>query len=91
MARDIRSGYRFKVEVFNASSESPATFSVMAVPAEYGASGRRSFFVDETGVIRGEDNHGLEASKSTPPVNFNQRYPERDSEMSRSSRYGDND
>ena len=50
-----------------------------------------TFYLDETGVIRGEDNHGLEASQSTPPVNFNQRYPERDSEMSRSSRYGDND
>ena len=91
MARDVRSGYRFKLEAFPASSGSPAAFSIIAVPTEYGSSGRRSFFVDETGVIRGEDNHGLEASQSTPPVNFNQRYPERDSEMSRSSRYGDND
>jgi type II secretory pathway pseudopilin PulG len=40
-----------------------------------GSSGRRSFFIDETGVIRGEDNHGLEASKATPPVNLNSRYP----------------
>jgi len=89
MARDVRSGYRFKIEVFPASSGSPAAFSVMAVPTEYGSSGRRSFFVDETGVIRGEDNHGLEASKSTPPINLNRRSQERESEVSRSSRYGD--
>jgi type II secretory pathway pseudopilin PulG len=91
MALEIRSGYQFKIKVFKANSESPASFAVMAVPFVYGSSGRRSFFIDETGVIRGEDNHGLEASKSTPPVNFNQRYPERGSEMSRSSRYGDDD
>ena len=90
MARDVRSGYRLKLEVFPASSGSPAAFTVIAVPAEYGSSGRRSFFVDETGVIRGEDNHGLEASKSTPPVNLNRRSQERESEVSRSSRYGDN-
>jgi type II secretory pathway pseudopilin PulG len=91
MAREVRSGYRFKVEVFKANSESPAAFAVMAVPAEYGSSGRRSFFIDETGVIRGEDNHGLEASKATPPVNLNSRYPEMASESSRSSRYRDDD
>jgi type II secretory pathway pseudopilin PulG len=91
MALEIRSGYRFKIKVFKANSESPASFAVIAVPFVYGSSGRRSFFIDETGVIRGEDKQGLEASKSTPPANLNQRYPERDSEMSRSSRYGDND
>jgi type IV pilus assembly protein PilA len=89
MAREVRSGYRFKVEVSPASRGIPAEFTVTAVPTEYGSSGRRSFFVDQTGVIRGEDYAGLEATQSTPPVNFNQRYPDRDSEMSRSSRYGD--
>ena len=89
LAREVRSGYRFKVEVFKATGESRAGFAVIAVPTDYRSSGRRSFFVDETGVIRGEDNHGLEAGKATPPVNSNQRSPERESEMSRSSRYGD--
>jgi type II secretory pathway pseudopilin PulG len=84
LAREVRSGYRFKVEVFKATSESPAAFAVMAVPTEYGSSGRRSFFIDETGVIRGEDNHGLEASKSTPPVNVNRDYRDRGLETRRS-------
>lgn len=89
LATGVKSGYRWKVEVYQASSNSPAAFVVMAVPTEYGSSGRRSFFVDESGVIRGEDRDGLEANKSTPPVNLNQRYPDRESEMSRSSRYGE--
>jgi type IV pilus assembly protein PilA len=89
MARDVRVGYRFKVELSPASRGIPAAFTVTAVPIEYGSTGKRSFFVDETGVIRGDDRAGLEASKSTPPVNLERRYPERDSDMSRSSRYGD--
>jgi type IV pilus assembly protein PilA len=89
MALEIRSGYRFRVNLSKATSESPASFAVMAVPFVYGSSGRRSFFIDETGVIRGEDNHGLAASKSTPPVNVDPRSPARDSDMSRSSRSGD--
>ena len=89
MARDVRSGYRFKVEVFKAGIGSPAAFAVMAVPTEYGSTGRRSFFVDETGVIRGEDNHGLEASKATPPVNFSGYDRERRLETRRS--YSDDD
>jgi type II secretory pathway pseudopilin PulG len=91
LANGVKSGYRFKVEVFPGSKGVPAAFAVTAVPTEYGASGRRSFFVDESGIIRGEDNNGLEASKSTPPVNFNPRYRERDSDVSRSSRNRDDD
>ncbi len=91
LASGVKSGYRFKVEVFEPSKGIPATFAVTAVPTEYGSTGRRSFFVDESGVIRGEDNNGLEANKSTPPANLNRRYAERDSNTSRASRYGDDD
>src|SRR5436189_274086 len=71
LASGVKSGYRFKVEVFDAANERPAAFEVVAVPTEYGSSGTRSFFVDETGVLRGEDSHGLEANRNTPPINFN--------------------
>ncbi len=91
LANGVKSGYRLKVEVYKAGTASPATFVAVAVPTEYGSTGRRSFFVDETGVLRGEDRAGLEASKSTPPVNFNQRYPERESDTTRASRYRDDD
>jgi hypothetical protein len=89
MAREVRSGYRFKLEVFPASGASPAAFALIAVPTEYGSSGRRSFFIDEAGVIRGEDNHGLEANASTPPVNLNRDYREKGLEARRS--YSDDD
>lgn len=68
-----RFGYKFKIEVTNGystvrgTSES-ARFHVVGVPQTYGSSGNRSFYIDETGVIRGEDNRGREATELTPPV-----------------------
>ena len=88
LASGVKSGYRFKVEVFDAANERPAAFEVVAVPTEYGSSGTRSFFVDETGVLRGEDSHGLEANRNTPPINFNRDYPpERRSDTRRSTSF----
>jgi type II secretory pathway pseudopilin PulG len=68
-----KSGYRFTVEL---TSESSATefgptsggFAVKGVPVDYRSSGRRSFFVDETQVIRAADNVGLPASADDPPL-----------------------
>jgi type II secretory pathway pseudopilin PulG len=92
LASGVKSGYRFKVEVLSRTKDRPAGFEVVAVPTEYGSTGRRSFFIDETGVIRGEDRHGLEANRSTPPVNFNRDYPpERRLETRRSTSYGDDE
>jgi len=69
-----RYGYKFKLEVGSSSynsmredSELPG-FHLVAVPMEYGSSGNRSFYIDETGVIRGEDAHGREATALTPAV-----------------------
>jgi hypothetical protein len=33
-------------------------FEAVATPKEYGKSGKRSFFVDKTGVVRGDDHGG---------------------------------
>jgi hypothetical protein len=88
LAKETRTGYQFKVEVFRRSPEHPAGFTVVAVPTEYRSSGRRSFFIDETGVIRGEDRQGAEANNSTPPLNFDRDYP---SDARRSARYGDDE
>jgi type II secretory pathway pseudopilin PulG len=69
-----RYGYKFKLEVGSSSytsmrgdSELPG-FHLVAVPMDYGSSGNRSFYIDETGVIRGEDAHGQEATALTPAV-----------------------
>lgn len=43
-------------------------FTVHATPKEYGKSGRRSFYLDETGVVRGADHAGQPANAGDPPV-----------------------
>lgn len=43
-------------------------FTVTAVPTEYGKTGKLSFYLDQTGVVRGADHAGAPASVSDPPV-----------------------
>jgi hypothetical protein len=57
-----RLGYQIEV---NASGEK---FDVTATPREYGKTGRRSFFLDETGSMRAADHKGKPATASDPPV-----------------------
>ena len=47
--------------------EGGAKYEALAVPVEYGPTGRRSFYMDETGVIRGADHEGG-APKPDDPV-----------------------
>jgi hypothetical protein len=43
-------------------------YEVIAVPKVYGPDGRRSFYLDQTGVIRGDDHQGGAPSASDPPA-----------------------
>jgi hypothetical protein len=54
----------YQIEI-NASGEK---FEATATPKEYGKSGRRSFFLDETGTMRAADHKGKPATASDPPV-----------------------
>ena len=64
LAEGHRFGYLFRVRQEKTSSESPqASFEIVAVPRTYGRTGRRSFFVDETGVIRYTDKKGAEPNR----------------------------
>ncbi|MCA1577638.1 MAG: hypothetical protein LC794_09790 [Acidobacteria bacterium] len=45
-------------------------FEVTAVPTEYGKTGKLSFFLDKSGVVRGADRGGAAASASDQPVNY---------------------
>ena len=56
------SGYRFEVTVTGDK------FEVSAVPLEYGKSGVMSFFIDQSGVLRGGDHNGGAATASDPPI-----------------------
>lgn len=58
------SGYTIELTVTNDG----AGFVVEAVPTEYGPDGRRSFYVDEKGVVRGGDHEGGAPDPDDPPV-----------------------
>ena len=44
------------------------TFSVASFPKEYGKAGRRSFFLDSLGVLRGADKQGGVATSTDPRI-----------------------
>ena len=56
--------YGYRIEV-NASGDQ---FEAVATPIEYGRTGKRSFFVDKTGVVRGDDHGGGPATVADKPV-----------------------
>ncbi len=74
LASGTKSGYRFKLEVIPSGRNGLSEFEVVAIPTDYGSTGRRSFFIDNTGVIRGEDSHGLDATSSAPPLAQGRQY-----------------
>jgi hypothetical protein len=55
-------GYNFEV------TASGDQFEAVATPREYGKSGKRSFFVDKSGVVRGDDHGGAPATAADKPV-----------------------
>ena len=55
-------GYRFVI------STNAHGFEAVATPVEYGKSGKRSFFTDQTGVVRGDDKGGGPATVADKPV-----------------------
>ena len=57
-------GYNILVSV------SGNAFQAVAVPIEYGRTGRLSFFIDESGILRAGDHGGGAATASDDPVNY---------------------
>lgn len=69
LSRGTKNGYRFTVRVITeATSDTPARYEAVATPINYRRSGRRSFYVDESGVIRFSDEGRREASADDPPL-----------------------
>ena len=68
VAKGHRCGYLFRVKVEKFSSESPPSFQIVAVPRKYGRTGRRSFYVNETGAIVAADRKGSEANAGDDPL-----------------------
>lgn len=57
-----RLGYRVEVNPLGDK------FTATATPKTYGKTGRRSFFIDETGEVRGADHKGQPATADDPPI-----------------------
>src|SRR5262245_40292129 len=74
LASGIKNGYCFKLEPKPTDTASVGGFEVTAVPLKYGTSGRRSFFIDESFVVRAADNHGAQPSVFDPPVRSDYEY-----------------
>jgi hypothetical protein len=55
-------GYKFELTVMGDQ------FEAVATPKEYGKTGKRSFFVDKSGVVRGDDHGGAPATSADKPV-----------------------
>lgn len=55
-------GYKYEITVMGDQ------FEAVATPKEYGKSGKRSFFVDKSGVVRGDDHGGGPATVADKPV-----------------------
>ena len=64
LSKDLIERYGYRLEVSAISNKFEAT----AVPLEYGKTGRMSFFVDDSGVLRGGDHGGGPATLSDKPV-----------------------
>jgi len=63
LAAGKQGGYLFRYRALPASTDSVEPgFELAATPVEYGKTGRRSFFLDSSGVLRGADKHGAVAT-----------------------------
>lgn len=68
LAEGEKYGYVLSIHVTPGTQNSPARFTATAVPRLYRKNGIRSFYVDESGIVRGADRHGAVAEASDPEV-----------------------
>ena len=78
LASGTKNGYKFTLK--STSEEgNPEGFEAVGVPIEYRSTGRRSFYVDESFVIRAADNLGQPPSKTDRPLEADSEFPDRGS------------
>lgn len=51
----LADGYRFSLYVTNATAAAPANFFIVAIPVTFGETGRKSFYIDATGIVRARE------------------------------------
>ena len=75
LAKGLAAGYRLRYSIVPATGEENESernkgsgFSLAATPVVYGKDGRRSFFLDSSGALRGADRNGAVATANDPAV-----------------------
>ena len=75
LATGNKDGYSIRYTVVPAAGNQTAedanqatTFCLSSSPKEYGKTGRRSFFLDSTGILRGADKQGGVATSTDPRI-----------------------
>lgn len=76
LAHGTRNGYKFTIELTNDDPDAPG-FAVVSVPIGYRKTGRRSFYIDESAVIRAADNFGGPSTKMDEPLDRDFEHPSR--------------
>lgn len=62
-------GYLYEVQIIaSVPGQQPASFKIWASPHHYPTLAIRSFYIDQTGVLRGADRNGGQADQNDPPV-----------------------
>ena len=61
-------GYRFAVQTTTMNGTTPASYFATATPQRYGKTGRKSFYIAASGVIRGADKQGAPADANDPII-----------------------
>ena len=64
LQQELLQNHGYKIELRVTGNK----FEASAVPAEYGATGRLSYFVDESGLLRGADHAGAPATVADKPL-----------------------
>ena len=70
LATGTKNGYNFTIELTN-DETSGEGFAAVGVPITYRSTGLRSFYIDESSVIRAGDNSGGPSSKMDQPLDMN--------------------
>ncbi len=75
LAAGSKDGYTIRYSITPAAGDLPEeeadkaeTFSLASSPTEYGKTGRRSFFLDSSGILRGADKQGGVATITDPRI-----------------------
>ena len=66
LAAGQKDNYSFRYRVFSSPNAAEARYEIIAAPLQYGPGGKRSFYLDSSGVLRGGDKNGDVAGPDDP-------------------------